>query len=105
MPIPARFSRASIYANLALNATSRRVQDRGARNALLLLSDEQKAIGVVAASAGNHGMGCENARERPHSSVSLTCFFFFLRRSCSHRTLAWLGTPRNQQKRRAWVSS
>ena len=29
-------------------------KERGARNALLLLSDEQKRRGVIAASAGNH---------------------------------------------------
>ena len=31
-------------------------KERGARNALLLLSEEQKAKGVVAASAGNHAL-------------------------------------------------
>jgi threonine dehydratase len=29
---------------------------RGALNTLLQLSDEQKKIGVIAASAGNHGL-------------------------------------------------
>jgi len=32
-------------------------KERGARNALLLLSDEQKSRGVIAASAGNHALG------------------------------------------------
>ena len=31
-------------------------KERGARNALLALSDEQKRLGVVAASAGNHAL-------------------------------------------------
>src|SRR4051794_21223413 len=32
-------------------------KERGARNALLLLSPEQKERGVIAASAGNHALG------------------------------------------------
>ena len=32
-------------------------KERGARNALLLLDDERRAFGVVAASAGNHALG------------------------------------------------
>lgn len=32
-------------------------KERGARNALLLLTEEQRARGVVAASAGNHALG------------------------------------------------
>lgn len=32
-------------------------KERGARNALLLLSDQQKQRGVIAASAGNHALG------------------------------------------------
>src|SRR5215471_10598800 len=32
-------------------------KERGARNALLLLSREQQAHGVIAASAGNHALG------------------------------------------------
>ena len=32
-------------------------KERGARNALLLLDDERRRIGVVAASAGNHALG------------------------------------------------
>ena len=32
-------------------------KERGARNALLTLSDEQKQRGVIAASAGNHALG------------------------------------------------
>src|SRR5438045_9558034 len=32
-------------------------KERGARNALLLLSPEQKKRGVIAASAGNHALG------------------------------------------------
>ena len=31
-------------------------KERGARNALLALSEEKKAKGVVAASAGNHAL-------------------------------------------------
>ena len=33
------------------------LQERGALNALLQLSDEQRARGVIAASAGNHSQG------------------------------------------------
>ena len=32
-------------------------KERGARNALLLLSDEQRRRGVISASAGNHALG------------------------------------------------
>ena len=32
-------------------------KERGALNALLLLSEEERARGVIAASAGNHGQG------------------------------------------------
>src|SRR5258705_4371413 len=32
-------------------------KERGARNKLLTLSDEQKSKGVIAASAGNHALG------------------------------------------------
>ncbi len=32
-------------------------KERGARNALLQLSPEQKKKGVIAASAGNHALG------------------------------------------------
>src|SRR5512142_3289246 len=32
-------------------------KERGARNALLLLAPEQRARGVIAASAGNHAQG------------------------------------------------
>jgi threonine dehydratase len=32
-------------------------KERGARNALLLLDDERRGLGVVAASAGNHALG------------------------------------------------
>ena len=31
-------------------------KERGARNALLKLSDEERKIGVIAASAGNHAL-------------------------------------------------
>jgi threonine dehydratase len=37
---------------------------RGAYNALSLLSDEQRASGVVASSAGNHGLGVAEAARR-----------------------------------------
>ena len=32
-------------------------KERGARNALKMLTKEQKARGVIAASAGNHALG------------------------------------------------
>lgn len=35
----------------------RSFKERGARNALLRLSDEEKKVGVVAASMGNHSQG------------------------------------------------
>ncbi len=39
-------------------------KERGARNALLQLSDEQRAVGVVAASAGNHALAlCWHGRQ------------------------------------------
>ncbi len=36
-------------------------KERGARNALMLLSDEQKKRGVIAASAGNHALVSQQA--------------------------------------------
>merc|ERR1712029_722142 len=35
-------------------------KERGARYTLLMLSDEQKKKGVIAASAGNHALACIN---------------------------------------------
>ena len=46
-----------IYCKLDLLQRTGSFKERGARNALLLLDDAQKARGVVAASAGNHALG------------------------------------------------
>ena len=40
-----------------LSTANRRFKERGARNALLRLTPEQRQRGVVAASAGNHALG------------------------------------------------
>lgn len=45
-----------IYAKLEYLQRTGSFKERGARNALLQLSDEQKRIGVTAASAGNHAL-------------------------------------------------
>ena len=44
-------------------------KERGALNALLQLTDEQRQRGVIAASAGNHSQGRNHADH--HSPVSL----------------------------------
>lgn len=46
-----------IYCKLDYLQRTGSFKERGARNALLLLSDEQRRRGVVAASAGNHALG------------------------------------------------
>ena len=46
-----------IYCKLEFMQATGSFKERGARNALLLLSDSQKQKGVVAASAGNHALG------------------------------------------------
>jgi threonine dehydratase len=45
-----------IYCKLEYLQETGSFKERGARNALMLLRDEQKKIGVVAASAGNHAL-------------------------------------------------
>ena len=46
-----------VYCKLDYLQRTGSFKERGARNALLLLAPEQKKRGVVAASAGNHGLG------------------------------------------------
>jgi threonine dehydratase len=46
-----------IFCKLDLLQRTGSFKERGARNALLLLDDAQRARGVVAASAGNHALG------------------------------------------------
>jgi threonine dehydratase len=46
-----------IYCKLEYLQRTGSFKERGARNALLLLSPEQKQRGVIAASAGNHALG------------------------------------------------
>ena len=46
-----------IYCKLDLLQRTGSFKERGARNALLLLDDQQKNRGVIAASAGNHALG------------------------------------------------
>jgi len=48
---------AHIYCKLDYLQRTGSFKERGARNALLLLSDEQRRRGVIAASAGNHAQG------------------------------------------------
>src|SRR5258705_5809530 len=48
---------AHIYCKLDYLQRTGSFKDRGARNALLLLSDDQHKRGVIAASAGNHAQG------------------------------------------------
>src|SRR3954466_1804343 len=45
-----------IYCKLDSLQLTGSFKERGARNRLLLLSDEEKKRGVVCASAGNHGL-------------------------------------------------
>lgn len=47
----------NIYCKLEYLQRTGSFKERGARNALLLLSPEQKQRGVIAASAGNHALG------------------------------------------------
>src|SRR5215468_11467439 len=46
-----------IYCKLEYLQRTGSFKERGARNALLLLSPEQQRRGVIAASAGNHALG------------------------------------------------
>jgi threonine dehydratase len=46
-----------IYCKLEYLQRTGSFKERGARNALLLLSEEQRKRGVIAASAGNHALG------------------------------------------------
>src|SRR5436190_20454632 len=46
-----------IYCKLEYLQRTGSFKERGARNALLLLSREQQKRGVIAASAGNHALG------------------------------------------------
>ena len=46
-----------VYCKLDYLQRTGSFKERGARNALLLLSPEQRARGVIAASAGNHALG------------------------------------------------
>src|ERR1700730_5514124 len=48
---------ARIYCKLEYLQRTGSFKERGARNALLQLDDEQRSRGVVAASAGNHALG------------------------------------------------
>src|SRR3954470_5919061 len=51
-----RLCGAEIYCKLDHLQITGSFKERGARNKLLLLTDEAKAKGVVAASAGNHAL-------------------------------------------------
>src|SRR5467141_522702 len=46
-----------VYCKLEYLQRTGSFKERGARNALLLLTAEQKQRGVIAASAGNHALG------------------------------------------------
>src|SRR5581483_11379141 len=48
---------AHIYCKLDYLQRTGSFKERGARNALLLLPSDQRARGVIAASAGNHALG------------------------------------------------
>ena len=48
---------AEVYCKLDLLQRTGSFKERGARNALLLLDENQRRRGVVASSAGNHGLG------------------------------------------------
>jgi threonine dehydratase len=48
---------ATIYCKLDYLQRTGSFKERGARNALLLLTDEQREKGVITASAGNHALG------------------------------------------------
>src|SRR3954465_14976709 len=47
----------TIFCKLEYMQRTGSFKERGARNALLLLSPEQQQRGVIAASAGNHALG------------------------------------------------
>src|SRR5262245_50013638 len=47
----------SVFCKLEYLQRTGSFKERGARNALALLPEKQKARGVVAASAGNHALG------------------------------------------------
>lgn len=55
-PILSQIYGANIYAKKEFLQETGSFKERGARNALLLLTPEQRAKGVVAASAGNHAL-------------------------------------------------
>src|SRR6476620_10192747 len=46
-----------IYCKLEYLQRTGSFKERGARNALMLLSEQQRANGVIAASVGNHALG------------------------------------------------
>src|SRR6478735_3040026 len=48
---------AKIYCKLEYLQRTGSFKERGARNALLQLDDQQRQRGVIAASAGNHALG------------------------------------------------
>src|SRR3954452_8400145 len=52
-----RLCDAEVYCKLDHLQMTGSFKERGARNKLLTLSDEQKRKGVIAASAGNHALG------------------------------------------------
>src|SRR5205814_9879646 len=52
-----RLCDAHIYCKLDHLQLTGSFKERGARNKLLLVSDEEKKRGVIAASAGNHALG------------------------------------------------
>src|SRR5947207_8507085 len=52
-----RLCGSQIYCKLDHLQLTGSFKERGARNKLLLLSDEEKKRGVIAASAGNHALG------------------------------------------------
>ncbi len=53
-----------VYLKLESEQLTGSFKVRGAFNALSLLSDEQRAHGIVASSAGNHGLGVAEAAQR-----------------------------------------
>ncbi len=53
-----------VYLKLESEQLTGSFKVRGAFNALALLSDEQRAHGIVASSAGNHGLGVAEAAQR-----------------------------------------
>jgi threonine dehydratase len=48
---------AQVFCKLELQQRTGSFKERGARNALMLLSPEQKQRGAISASAGNHALG------------------------------------------------